>query len=360
MLLSIIIPVYKVEDYIEKCLQSIVDSYTLLNKPIEVIVVDDGSPDNSGQIADRFARDYFYIKVIHKENAGVAAARNKGIQAATGKWLYFVDSDDWVAKDAIDIICQRIEANADADILLFDAYQNMPDEEKEWKHFSCEMVWNRQEEIRLLQRGMLYFPSVDKKRKTPLAAPWDKVYRREALKKNQIFFREELRVLDDMVFNMEMFGVAQKVVYYKDKIYHYRYVPDSITNQYRANRIEQDCAVWAYLQNYMNLADQHGTLNEKEKEAFRQAYYCRIVKSFSICTRLQFFHPKNQNKLSDKIRKVKEVLKSEPYAEAFHKAKLRNAEWKLKVMIGIGRLRWGYGVYLLYLAQNKIFTKSLR
>lgn len=352
MLLSIIIPVYKVEEYIEKCLQSIVDSYTLLNKPIEVIVVDDGSTDKSGEIADRFAREYFYFKVIHKENAGVAAARNTGILEATGKWLYFVDSDDWLAKDAVDTICKRIEEHVDTDILMFDAYQNVSEQEKAWEHFAKDMVWDRKEDIRLLQRGMLYFPLVDKRMKTPLAAPWDKVYRREFLEANHIRFRDELKVLDDMVFNMEAFGVARKVVYCKDKIYHYRYVPDSITNQYKANRVEQDCAVWAYLRDYMDLAWQQGLWNEQGKEEFLQAYYCRIVKSFSICTRLQFFNQKNPDRIADKIKVVKRILKREPYLEAFQRVKLQKAEWKLKVMILVGRVRWGYGVYLLYMGQN--------
>ena len=354
MLLSIIIPVYNVEKYIQRCLQSIVDSCTLYDSEIEVIVVDDGSPDDSGRIADRFASKYSFFKVIHKENEGVAAARNTGILEATGKWLYFVDSDDWMAKDAVDIICNRVKGNAEADILLFDAYQNMPEQEMHWEHFSEERVWNQQADIWLLQRGMLYFKMIDKKRKIPLAAPWDKVYRRDFIDRNRIFFQETLKVLDDMVFNVEAFGEAKKVVYYNDRIYHYRYVPDSITNQYKTNRVEQDCVVWAYLKEYMNNKREQGIWNEKESEVFRQAYYCRIVKSFSICTRLQFFNKKNLLNHREKVCVVKRVLKSEPYSEAFHKIKMQNAEWKLKIMIGVARLCWGNGVYLLYRGQQRL------
>lgn len=346
MLLSIIIPVYKVEKYIERCLQSVVDGYNLQDNNIEVLVVDDGSPDSSGVIADDFANKYSCFKVIHKKNAGVAAARNTGIVNATGKWVYFVDSDDWLAKDAVDMVCRRIKTHEEADVLIFDAYQNVLNEEKKWEHFEREQIWNCKEQIQMLQRGMLYFPIVNKKTKTPLAAPWDKVYKRSFLEKNGLFFQEKLKVLDDMVFNFEVFGAAQKVVYCKDRIYHYRFVPDSITNQYKNNRVELDRAVWKYLREYIECNCQ------QEREAFLQAYYCRLVKSFSICTRLQFFNDANLSSLSDKINVVKTVLKSEPYFEAFHNVTLRNAEWMLKLMICMGRLQWGYGVYLLYLGHK--------
>lgn len=352
MLLSIIIPVYKVEEYIEKCLQSVVDNGIHYRGKYEVIVVDDGSPDQSGVIADYYAQKYPFFRIIHKENAGVAAARNTGIDAATGKWLYFVDSDDWLADGAVDRICQRVQDNEETDILIFDAYQNVLEKEQIWEHFSSEKVWNCKEEILGMQRGMLYFPLVREARKIPLAAPWDKVYRREFLQNNAIGYREQLKVLDDMFFNFEAFGKALKVAYFKDRIYHYRFVPDSITNQYKANRVELDCIVWKYLQNYMNEACLQGIWSEQEKKALLQAYYCRIVKSFSICTRLQFFHKKNPRKFWSRIVFVKQVISNQLYREAFRDVKLTNLEWKLKIMALIGRAKWGFGVYLLYLGQR--------
>ena len=350
MLLSIIIPVYKVEEYVEKCLQSIVDGGKNSIGKYEVIVVDDGSPDRAGEIADSYAYQYAFFHVIHKENAGVAAARNSGIDVAKGEWLYFMDSDDWLAEGAIDLICKKIEENEEVDIFLFDAYQNTLKKQITWEHFECEQVWDCKEDIQRLQRGMLYFPKVDRKMKTPLAAPWDKVYRRTFLVDNGIQFQEKLKVLDDMVFNFEAFGAAHKVAYFKDRIYHYRFVPDSITNQYKANRVELDYMVWEHLQEYIN------EVCQQEKEVVLQAYYCRVVKSFSICTRLQFFHMKNPEKFRSRIAFVKQIMRSQPYREAFQKVNLLNLEWKLKIMALLGRLKWGLGVYLLYLGQ-KCFGK---
>lgn len=93
---SIIIPVYNVEKYLERCLQSILTDSC---KDIEIILVDDGSTDASGELCDRFAEQYSCIKVIHKPNGGLSSARNAGLDVASGEWISFVDSDDWVDQD---------------------------------------------------------------------------------------------------------------------------------------------------------------------------------------------------------------------------------------------------------------------
>ena len=98
---SIIVPVYKVEKYLEKCIESLRNQ--ILNN-IEIILVDDGSPDNCGNICDKFAAIDDRIKVIHKENGGLSDARNAGIKIATGEFLGFVDSDDYVTSDMFDIL----------------------------------------------------------------------------------------------------------------------------------------------------------------------------------------------------------------------------------------------------------------
>lgn len=100
-LVSVVIPVYNVESYLSKCLDSLVNqSY----KNIDVILVDDGSTDTSPIICDNYSAKYPNINVIHQKNAGVSAARNKGIDSANGKYIYFVDPDDWCELDAIEVM----------------------------------------------------------------------------------------------------------------------------------------------------------------------------------------------------------------------------------------------------------------
>ncbi len=356
-LISVIIPVYKVEKYVRQCIQSIVEGISCIADQAEVIVVDDGSPDASGVIADEFALKYDFVSVIHKQNAGVAAARNTGIEMAKGEWLYFVDSDDYLAENALTILCKRCRQCYEADLLLFDAYQDTEKGEKAWEHFSSEYVWTECKKIYGLQQGTLYFPIVSSciaATKVPLAAPWDKIYRRKFIVSHNLYFRENLRVLDDMIFNFEVFGEAGQVAYFKEKIYHYRYVNNSITNSYKADRVAKDCEVWDYIQKYIDDALQAEKWTDDEKESFMQAFYCRIIKSFAICCRLSFFHPENKQRIGEKIKRVKSVLESEPYFEAFHSVNTVNLEWKLRVMALMGRQRWGSGIYLLHLAENTI------
>ena len=104
--INIIVPVYNVEKYIRRCLDSIAaQTFT----DWECILVDDGSPDGSGAICDEYARKYARIKVIHKENGGVSSARNIALGRISGKWLAFVDSDDWIDLD----YCEKLYNSAE-------------------------------------------------------------------------------------------------------------------------------------------------------------------------------------------------------------------------------------------------------
>lgn len=349
--LSVIIPVYKVEKYLRRCLCSVLNGIKN-EEAVEVLIIDDGSPDRSGKIADSCARKYPFVRVIHKENEGVAAARNTGIRLAKGEWLYFVDSDDWLADGAIDILLEKSMGGGDADIILFDAWKNTGRKESAWEHFQKEAVWTEKAVLRRLQRGVLYFQAAGMATKVPLAAPWDKMYRRAFLVEQGIWFQPELKVLDDMIFNMAALGKAEKVAYYKDKIYHYRYVPESITNNYSPDRITLERKVWDYLNSYMLRSFQEDEWEKGDKDRFIQAYYCRIIKSFSICCRLVFFHPQNKRRFRNKIRYVREVLAAEPYQTAFDRVAMKNAEWRLKAVILMGRLRAAGGIYLLHKLQS--------
>ena len=120
--LSIIVPVYGVEAYLPKCIDSILDQ-DLPAEDYEIILVDDGSPDRCGEICDEYASKYGNIRVIHRENGGLSAARNSGIEVAQGKYLQFVDSDDYLEPNVLKTLVEKMEAD-NLDILRFN-YQNV-------------------------------------------------------------------------------------------------------------------------------------------------------------------------------------------------------------------------------------------
>lgn len=116
-LISIIIPVYKVEKYLEKCIQSVINQ---TYKNIQIILVDDGSPDNCGKICDEYAKKDHRIEVIHKSNGGLSDARNKGLEIAKGEYIGFVDSDDYIEADMYEVLYNSLKQyNADVSICNF-------------------------------------------------------------------------------------------------------------------------------------------------------------------------------------------------------------------------------------------------
>lgn len=125
VLLSVVVPMYNVEKYLCKCIDSLLDQ-DLPKEQYEIILIDDGSPDKCGQIADDYATTHSTIKVIHQENGGLSSARNRGIQIATGKYIQFVDSDDYLEPNVLGHLLTRIQRD-NLDVLRFN-YQNVNEE----------------------------------------------------------------------------------------------------------------------------------------------------------------------------------------------------------------------------------------
>lgn len=336
MWLTIVVPVYNVREYLGACLDSLVEAVKCCGGGIEILLIDDGSTDGSGQVADEYASRHDFICVRHKVNAGVAAARNDGLSQARGEWIWFVDSDDWVEPGSILAMEQCTVTHGDAEVLLFDAWQEGKIQGS-WEHFETEHLWTEKREIEELRDGVLYFPLSVPKTTIPLSALWDRLYRRDFLIRSGILFQPELKVLDDMVFNIEVFGVAKKIFYQKLRIYHYRFVSDSITHRFNPDRQQENEKVFRYL---------------TKQNVNRQALYCREIKSFGICCVLQFFHPGNPLSLRSKLEAVRACLKSPTYQEAFSRVEISNLEWRLVILTLLGRIRCGFGIYLLSCAQK--------
>ncbi len=378
--LSIIIPIYNVEAYLPQCLESIAaqlreEAYRPSNAggdgrvetegKVEVILVDDGSTDRSGKIADAWAASYSCVQVLHRKNGGVAAARNAGMDVSSGEWLYFMDSDDWLAQDGVSLLLRAMAACPQADMILLDAWQNIGARELAWEHFKEQAVWDSRREVQKLQRAVLYYPMEYSEMNVPLAAPWDKLYRRDFLTGNRLRFREELLVLDDMVFNMEALGKAETVAYQKARVCHYRHVPSSITNRFQADRVRQDMKVWRTIETYRRKrfqtkgaeagrfeAEGERAAQREERRAFEQAYFCRVVRSFAICCKRSFYRKENGKSYREKQAFVRRVAGRRPYRDAFLRADQRNLEWRLKAVVFLVRHDFYAGLYLLCLIQR--------
>ena len=209
-LISIIVPVYNVEKYIEKCIDSIINQ---TYKNLEIILVDDGSKDNSGKICDEYSKKDSRIKVIHKVNGGLSDARNHGLQIATGDYIGFVDSDDYIAEDMFETLYNLSEEkNADISIVSFYEYYNGKligvRDSKE------EIIMNKIEAIKELL--------IDNRIQS---YAWNKLFKKE-LFENQRF--PTGKNFEDIATTLLLFEKSEKVVLYEEPKYYYLRRDDSI------------------------------------------------------------------------------------------------------------------------------------
>ena len=203
-LVTIIVPVYNVEKYLNKCIESIIrQSY----KNLEIIFVDDGSTDDSGQILDKYAKKDDRIVVIHKENGGVSSARNTGLNCAKGDYICFCDADDYLIDDYVEYLLNMILLN-DADISLT---KNM------FSNFDNKQIENDKQEIYSGENTaidiMLY--------NIPIGV-YCKMFKKEFLDKNNIRFIPDIFIGEGFNFNVDSFQRANKVLIGYKKVYYYR------------------------------------------------------------------------------------------------------------------------------------------
>lgn len=348
MRLSIIIPVYNVKKYIRECLDSVVCGILDYRSDVEVIIVDDGSTDGSEQIADEYG-EHSNIRIIHQANAGVACARNAGIDIAVGEYIWLVDSDDCITSNGIKDILECIEESESSDVLLFDAFKNINGKNVSWEHFDDDKDFDDSQALLRMMQGVLYYPFCKRELSgigESLAAPWDKVYKKSFLDDYHIRFAPELKVLDDMFFNLKVFGAASRVRYCKKPIYQYRIVTDSITHGYRANRIEEDKQVWDALFDFVD------SWANDSRERLMSAIYCRIVKSYGISLTKYVFNRNNPASLKDRMRLAIRTLESEPYNKAFEVVPVNMLEFKLRILLLLARCRCSVGLWFITCLQN--------
>lgn len=208
-IISIIVPVYKVEKYLPRCLDSILaQTFT----DFECILVDDGSPDNCPAICDEYASRDNRIIVIHQENKGVAVARDTGLKKTQGKFIYFVDSDDWIEPNALELLYKK-QQETDADIVL----GNMKTIGL-WKNVPCIQP-KISNEMSPIAYYLIY----------AIRAMWAKLYKRDLFLEYNV---PETNIGEDIMVNVQLFSKIgiEKLQRIDDVIYNYDKTSDGVTN----------------------------------------------------------------------------------------------------------------------------------
>lgn len=258
IMVSVIVPVYKVEQYLEKCVNSIREQ---TYKNIEIILVDDGSPDKSGEICDNFSKEDSRIKVIHKKNGGLSDARNVGIKQASGEYLLFVDSDDWIHKDTVMKTVQSAEKNK-ADIVLFDFISI---EESTGRERRFTMPFPEEKVISVKDIPELICKS---------CSACNKLFRKKFWEDSGIYFPVG-KHYEDLGTIPKLLGIAEKVIYKKEVYYYYLQRTGSIMHETNIQRNYEDRT--AMVDNVLEFYNERGLFEKFYREleylAFENAYF---------------------------------------------------------------------------------------
>lgn len=237
--ISIIVPVYNTGKYLYKCINSIL-AQTL--EDFELIIINDGSVDNSCDICDEYAKTDSRVKVIHKKNEGVSIARNVGIEMATGEYIGFIDSDDWIEPD---MYCDMYSfaKKYDVDIVMCDTvskFDDAPDIPDTIVELNNDIILKKNDISPELLKVMA-------------GSACRCIYKSDLIFNNNILFPINIPISEDRVFNIYAFGYAKKV-YYVKKPYYNRFIrPGSAVTGYRKNML--DCVVAARNATMKALAD---------------------------------------------------------------------------------------------------------
>lgn len=221
-LISIIVPVYNVEVYLEACVNSLLaQTY----KNIEIILINDGSVDNSGGLCDHLAQKDNRICVIHQKNQGVSATRNNGIDCANGEYLLFVDSDDTVDAQYVQTLYQEITEN-DADLVICGYRRYYPKYTKDVCAEKNSCISNLSQNEQLITQ--LYTGTL-------LNSPCNKIYKKKLITK---YFDSSLAMGEDLVFNLQYLKNVKKIKVISKVLYHYIMRKNSAVTTYKPNRME--------------------------------------------------------------------------------------------------------------------------
>ena len=261
VLVSVIIPVYKVEKYLRASIDSVLNQ---TYKNLEIILVDDGSPDNCPAICDEYEKKYSNVSVIHKQNGGLSDARNCGINASSGSYIYFLDSDDTIVNDAIETTL-KLARESNADIVIPDRYYKVfENNDKEELCFHFDQTGYLENPIRfasdiIIEKGRAW-------------RAHSVLYAADLIKKNKCNFPAG-HIAEDIVFNLQIMLYAKKIVFCKKAIERYLKREGSITSSFNSGLFETALYIDDVVRDFFEKAQ----VDKKEAEYKRNSFFSRLT-----------------------------------------------------------------------------------
>ena len=328
-LISVIVPIYNVEKYLNKCIESII-SQTYKN--LEIILVDDGSQDLCPKICDEYAKKDNRIKVIHKENNGVSAARNTGIDIAQGKWIAFIDADDWVDENYLKILISESDENID---IIGCGYKRVNGNNIEKVNNNDETIIYDNvkfiEKLLNVQNGYGFVHT--------------KLIRKSLI--NNVKFDCNIKVGEDALFNMQLAKKTKRIKIINKALYNYRISLESTVKKYDKNYVEKYYNAMQKCYNYIykNFVDNTEIISNIHNFI---VYHVMLI-AINYC-----YNPENLEKNKRKL--LKNVCKIELFSEAIKKSNYNDLSLSRKIML----FTLKYKLYILSSLICIIRQKQLR
>lgn len=342
-LISIIVPVYNAERYLAKCVDSLLNQ-TLQN--IEIVCVNDGSTDNSLAILKEY--DDYRIVIVDKNNSGVSGARNNGLDVARGNYIMFVDSDDWIEAETCEVAYNSI-VQEQADIVMWSYITETFERSTPKTIFRQNNIFYKKQVSEKLHRrfiGVLREELAHPELADALCPVWGKLYKREVIDKTRVRFVDlkEIGTYEDGLFNLEVFGYANKVVYLMDCFYHYvRVSSDSVTSGYRKELFFQ----WKNLFNRMQIYIDTNNLPEIYNEALSNRIALSILG-------LGLNVLQSDKNILNKKREIKNILMDNQYRTACKKLQFEYFPIHWKIFYKAAKYGFSEIIYLLLCIINRI------
>ncbi len=341
---SVIIPVYNVEKYLPRCLESVINQ---TYAELEIICVNDGSPDNSSAILEEYAKKDGRITIINQQNKGLSGARNTGIDAATGDYIVFLDSDDWMDEETLVAAVAKAE---DADTVMWGYVREFAEKSIEKKIFDGDRSFD-ESETRVLHRrltGLTGEELSNPENTDALVTAWGKLYTASIIKSNNLQFVDTKIIgTEDLLFNMYYFGFAKKCFFIDKPFNHYRKDNEtSLTRSYKSKLFSQWSELYSRIRKYLN--------DNSLDETFHKALDNRICLSMIGLGLNELCNKESHGK---RIKNLKKILSSEQYKKAFANLEFAYFPIHWKLFFVFCKKRNAFLVYLLLNAMQMMIGK---
>ena len=306
--ISVIMVIYNTpEQYLKKSIESIINQ---TKRNIEIILVNDGSNEYVKDVCTQYANKDKRIILINQKNQGESVARNIGIEKASGNYIIFVDSDDWIETDLCEKVFKCTESiNNKADIIFFDCYVHFKNKKIRNYFYNKEGFLNKEdlEEIKLqnIEKGIVkYYPVA-----CNISVVWAKAYKREFINQNKLKFIPKIIRMPDALFNMDAFEKTDKIYHCKECLYHYNKNNFSVCQKFDKNTI-------VHFEKYFNIVEEYIKKYQKGQK-FIDTINIKKITSIENYMNNYFFHNDNPYSTLQMEQEFIDLLNNEKYKTAF-------------------------------------------